>query len=294
MALIQATRVIKNGMYDSTRWDGFEFRNDDIIIDTFAKSGTNWTLQIVAQLLSGGDGNRVGMGMGPQLEMTWIPLEATLALVGAQPVGERRFFRSHLPIDALPFNPKVKYINVSRDPRDVVWSAHNHRASFTSVMLDVAQELPGWREDIRDYYLHWLNHDDGLGIGETSLWDHAKGWWGARLAPNVLLVHFNNLKADLGGEIRRIAAFLDIPIDEANWPAILEHCSFEYMRKAASSIEILNRNFKDGGRSIINKGTNGRWREVLSSDEIARCDEIAVERLGPACANWLKTGASSG
>jgi aryl sulfotransferase len=106
----------------------------------------------------------------------------------------------------------------------------------------------------------------------------------------VLLVHFNNLKADLGGQIRRIAAFLDIAIDEAKWPAILEHCTFDYMRKAASKVEVLNRNFKDGGRTIINKGTNGRWKDVLSAAEIARCDEIAVRRLSPACAHWLKTG----
>src|SRR5690242_7168765 len=117
----RATREIKNGMYDSTRWSGFEFLPGDILIDTFAKSGTNWTLQIVAQLLFGGDENRIGMGMGPQLEMVWIPLEAALAFAKEQP-GKRRFFRSHLPLDALPFDPKVKYVNVSRDPRDVVWS----------------------------------------------------------------------------------------------------------------------------------------------------------------------------
>jgi aryl sulfotransferase len=139
------TREIKNGMYDSSRWNGFEFRNDDILIDTFAKSGTNWMLQIVAQLLFGGDENRIGMQMGAQLEMTWFPLDAQLAFVGALPPDERRFFRSHLPLDALNFDRRVKYINVSRDPRDVVWSAHNHRASYTPVMLDVVKELPGCR-----------------------------------------------------------------------------------------------------------------------------------------------------
>lgn len=283
------TREIRNGMYDSTRWSGFEFRAGDILIDTFAKSGTNWMLQIVAQLLFDGDESRIGMGMGPQLEMTWFPLEAMLASARVQP-GKRRFFRSHLPLDALPFDARVKYINVSRDPRDVVWSAHNHRANFTPVMLDVVKDLPGWDEDIRAYYLHWLEHDDGLGLGETSFWEHAKGWWDARNVPNVLLVHFNNLKANLGGEIRRIAAFLDIPIDEAKWPAILEHCGFDYMRAAASRVEILNRNFKDGGKTIINKGTNGRWKDVLSAEEIARCDEVAAERLTPECAHWLKTG----
>jgi aryl sulfotransferase len=62
------------------------------------------------------------------------------------------------------------------------------------------------------------------------------------------------------------------------------------MRKAASKLELLQRNFREGGKTIINKGTNGRWKDVLSEEEIARCDEIAVEKLGRDCAHWLKTG----
>jgi aryl sulfotransferase len=42
-----------------------------------------------------------------------------------------------------------------------------------------------------------------------------------------MLLHFSRLKQDLPCEIRRIAAFLDIPIDEARFPAIVEHCSFD-------------------------------------------------------------------
>jgi len=38
---------------DSARWDGFDFRDDDIVISTYAKSGTTWTQQIVAQMLFG-------------------------------------------------------------------------------------------------------------------------------------------------------------------------------------------------------------------------------------------------
>ena len=32
------------------------------------------------------------------------------------------------------------------------------------------------------------------------------------------------------GPIREIAAFLAVPIDEAKFPAIVEHCSFDYMK----------------------------------------------------------------
>jgi hypothetical protein len=41
-----------------------------------------------------------------------------------------------------------------------------------------------------------------------SYWRHIQSWWEIRDRPNVLLVHFNNLKADIAGEIRHIADFL--------------------------------------------------------------------------------------
>ena len=43
-----ATRRI---MFDSARWDGFEFRPDDIVISTPPKCGTTWTQMICALLV---------------------------------------------------------------------------------------------------------------------------------------------------------------------------------------------------------------------------------------------------
>ena len=48
--------------------------------------------------------------------------------------------------------------------------------------------------------------------------------------------------------------------------------------------------FDGGGGSFINKGTNGRWKDVLSADEIAKADLIAAKNLTPDCAHWLRTG----
>jgi aryl sulfotransferase len=103
-----------------------------------------------------------------------------------------------------------------------------------------------------------------------------------------LLLHFADLKRDLPGEIRRIAAFLDIPIDDAAFPAIVEHASFDYMKRNAAKSVPLGGAFWDGGaQTFIHKGTNGRWRDVLSAEEIGRYDDIAGRELGNACAAWL-------
>jgi aryl sulfotransferase len=45
------TRDLHNHHFDSTIWDEFKFRDDDIIIGTYAKSGATWMQQILVQLL---------------------------------------------------------------------------------------------------------------------------------------------------------------------------------------------------------------------------------------------------
>ena len=52
----------------------------------------------------------------------------------------------------------------------------------------------------------------------------------------------------MGREIKRIARFLEVDIDAVKWPAILEHCSFDYMRSSSMKIEELDMFFKGGGR----------------------------------------------
>jgi aryl sulfotransferase len=289
-------RELQTAIVDSTRWNGFEFRDDDVVIDTFGKAGTTWMQQIVGQLLLDAPDGVAALGESPWLDMRIFPLEQVMAQLDAQ--QHRRFIKTHLAVDALVFSRRAKYIYVGRDARDIVWSAYNHQAGFTEEALAAFNEMPGRvgprvtnpRCDVRDYYLHFLEFDDFPGFEFGGLWEHTQGWWNLRGLPNVLLVHFNYLKANMGREIKRIARFLEVEVDAAKWPAILEHCSFDYMRTASMKIDDLDRFFKGGGATFVHKGTNGRWKDVLSAREIARCDEVAARYLTPECARWLKTG----
>jgi aryl sulfotransferase len=47
-------RELHNHHFDSTIWNDFKFRDDDIVIATYGKSGTTWVQQIVGQLLFNG------------------------------------------------------------------------------------------------------------------------------------------------------------------------------------------------------------------------------------------------
>ncbi len=68
-----------------------------------------------------------------------------------------------------------------------------------------------------------------------SFWDNLRSWWAVRELSNVMLLHFAELKRDMPGNIRKIADFLEIEVDEQTWPAILEHCSFDYMKTHMSN-----------------------------------------------------------
>jgi aryl sulfotransferase len=97
---------------------------------------------------------------------------------------------------------------------------------------------------------------DSLSIGQvmTSFWHTTKSWWDIQELPNLLFLHYANLKADLPGSIRQIASFLDIPIKEDRRQAILGHCSFAYMKANATNSVPLGGAFWDGGAQTFAAG----------------------------------------
>ena len=293
-AFPQKTRELHNHHFDSTIWNDFQFRDDDIVISTYAKSGTTWVQQIVAELLFAGAEDLEVAAMSPWLDLRVPPKSVKLPAVEAQ--THRRFLKTHLPVDALVFSPKAKYIYVARDGRDVAWSLYNHHANANATWYDALNKTPSLvgppieppNDDIRQYFLQWLDRD---GHPFWPFWENIRSWWAIRQLPNVRVVHFAALKGDMPQEIRGVADFLDIRVDPARWNAIIEHCSFAYMKKNATKSVPLGGAFWDGGaETFINKGTNGRWLDVLTTDDIDRYERRARAELGEECAHWLATG----
>ncbi len=288
------TRELHSHHFDSTIWNELRFRDDDIVISTYAKAGTTWMQQIIAQLLFEGDPDLAVAEMSPWMDLRVPPKEVKLPLVEAQ--THRRFLKTHLPVDALRFSPPAKYIYIGRDGRDVVWSMYNHHVNANQTWYDALNETPGRvgppieppPDDIRQYWKDWLERD---GHPFWPFWENVRSWWQIRHLPNVMFIHFTELKRDMPGEIRRIASFLDIPIDESRWPSILEYCSFNWMKLNATKSVPLGGAFWDAGAQVfINKGVNGRWAETLTADESANYEQRAERELGRACARWLATG----
>jgi aryl sulfotransferase len=290
----QKSRELHNHHFDSTTWNDFQFRDDDIIISTYAKSGTTWMQQIIAQMMFGGQPDLEVAEMSPWIDLRVPPKEVKLAAVEAQ--THRRFLKTHLPVDALVFSPQAKYIYIGRDGRDVVWSMYNHHANANQLWYDALNNTPGRvgppieppPDDVGQYWRDWLDRD---GHPFWPFWENVRTWWEIRELPNVMFVHFTNLKSDMPGQMRRIAAFLDIDIDETRWEDILQYCSFDWMKKNAAKSVPLGGAFWDAGPQVfINKGVNGRWTEVLTPEDAAEYEACVDRELGSECGRWLATG----
>ncbi len=292
----QKTRELHNHHMDSTVWNDFAFRNDDVIVATWAKSGTTWMQQIVSQLIFNGAENINVPMLSPWLDLRIMPKEAIEAV---KHQTHRRVLKTHLPADAMVVSPRAKYIYVARDGRDACWSAYNHLSNFKPEVFDmfnkapgrVGPELPVPGASVHQFYREWFARD---GYPLWSFWENIRSWWAIRHLPNVLLIHFNDLKRDLPGMIREIAAFLEIEIDEKTFPTIVAHCGFDHMKRNAHLAAPLGGAIWEGGAAtFINKGTNGRWQGTLSPAEVRAYETRAVSELGADCAAWLEMGRFS-
>lgn len=116
----QRIRSIRNHHFDSRRWDQVAFRDDDIVIASPYKSGTTWLQAIVAHLVFDGDLPAPLSDLSPWLEANYHDLDTLAQTLGQQ--RHRRFIKSHLPLDALPWDPQRRFLYIARDGRDVVMS----------------------------------------------------------------------------------------------------------------------------------------------------------------------------
>ena len=283
---------------DSTYWNDFKFRDDDIIVATWAKAGTTWVQQIIAQFIFKAEIDGLPIAdISPWLDFRLPPLEAKLPEIEAQ--AHRRFLKTHLPLDALVFSPKAKYVYVARDGRDCCWSMYNHHFYTNQILYDGLNSLPNFgpvlepprTTDLREYYYDWFAKD---GWPFWPFWENIRSWWQARNLPNVHFIHFQNLKDDMTREMEKIGEFLGYDVNgitKGTWDKMVYQCTFEYMKDNATLSTPLGGSIFDGGAEVfVNKGTNKRWKDTLSQTDIEIYETRAIEELGEECAHWLATG----
>jgi aryl sulfotransferase len=298
-----ATRAVRDFHSDSRHWNHYKPREGDIVICTAAKVGTTWTQQIVNLLVFQSPEPRPLFDVAPWLDARFFaPLEVILPALEAQ--THRRFIKTHLPMDALPIYDEVRYIHTARDGRDACMSYMNHLnshtpdawARFDEIGLadpTIGCAMPRPPRTPREFFHYWIDApgrttaDGFIALEET--------YWSQRRAENLLLVHYNDLKDDLDGEMRRISAFLDIPISEAIWPSLVEAATFEAMKRDGDRLLAgMERGFEGGHRSFLHRATNGRWQGEVDPEDLARYRAKLESALSPNLIAWLEGGRAAG
>ena len=181
-------------------------------------------------------------------------------------------------------------------------SFHNHIFNMTTdtqaMLRDINRNDPKFGddpppipEDAAEYFSQWVEDGGAEGDDGASFFHVENSFWAERLNENVLLVHYDDLKADRDGEMRRIAKFLGIEIPESLWPDLISAASFGAMKEQGDElIPMAQMMWEGGARRFMNKGTTGQWQGVISADDLRRYDAQVKANFAPDLARWVEHG----
>jgi aryl sulfotransferase len=279
---------------DSARWASFPFREGDIVISTRSKSGTTWMQMICALLVFRTPDLPAPLGqLSPWLDWLVTPRQDVFARLEAQ--EHRRFIKTHTPLDGIPLDPRATYIVVARHPLDAAVSLYHQgnninrdRVRELTGQLDAAGR-PAPRPALHEWLLRWIDNDADPRAEMDSLpgvlW-HLSDAWARRSEPNVVIVHYADLLADLEAQMRQLAGLLEMTVPARAWPGLVNAATFEQMRAGAARGTTGPGVLKDPA-AFFRRGTSGAGREVLTGAELAHYQARAATMAPRDLLTWL-------
>jgi hypothetical protein len=293
-------------MADSARWERFNLRPDDVIITTPAKCGTTWMQTIVGILLNQSVDLPPLSKISPWLDMQIRTVDEVFGMLDAQ--TGRRFIKTHTPLDGLPADPSVTYLAVIRHPLDVALSDRDHMSNMDRDRAVEMREAVAGRyeppegseeapEDPAEF-LRWFidNHEQPSGSGPYGLEDYCqqvRTYWDARDRPNVHLFHYSDMWRDLDAEMRRVAAALEVPVDEARWPTFVEAATLKSMRARATGLAPdAHLGLWQSDEGFFRSGGTRDWADLLTPSDLDHFDQRLRELAGDAY-GWVINGRAA-
>ena len=219
---------------------------DDVFIVTYPKSGTTWVQMMAWQLVSGGslDFRHID-DVVPYIERC---NEADLPRLSALP--RPRFFKTHLPQRDLPRG--ARYVYVVRKLEDLAISYYHH----TLLLENFAGGLDAFVKKLAS----------GRTVG-GSWAEHVLPWLDRRGDPSVLLLSYEEMKADPAGTLRRLARFSGVALDEARLPLLVEQSSAAFMKTLDARFD--PRMARRVSTTFIRKGETGEGARTLDPSLLA-------------------------
>ncbi|MBQ0989021.1 sulfotransferase domain-containing protein [Micromonospora sp. PSH03] len=277
---------------DSARWTGFPFRDGDLVISTRSKSGTTWMQMICALLVLRTPELPAPLTvLSPWLDWLGEPQATVYARLAAQP--HRRFIKTHTPLDGVPLDPRAHYVVVARHPLDLAVSLYHQSANLDRARIaeltgqPAPDGPPRERPPVREWLLSWVDREVDPRAELDSLPGvlmHLSDGWARRHEPNVELVHYDDLLADLGGEMRRLADRWRLP---SPGPELVEAATFARMRERADRLAPDTLGVLRDRQAFFRRGGSGQGRDLLDETGLARYQQ-RVAALAPSdLLTWL-------
>jgi hypothetical protein len=263
-------RAQRKGMRANNPFGSYVPTAHDVFVAVYIKSGTNWTMQIVHQILNHGEGEYAHIHdkiPWPDLnDIGWmkgyaVPLDDE-STWRASP-EQKRAIKTHLGSDLLPYSDEARYIHVIRDPKDVFVSSY----FFFGSMLPIPS-VDTWFKVFCSTDFMWSN------------WaENAAGYWAQRHRPNVLVLSYKAMKRDLAGTVRTIADFLDVRLSDAALKRVVERSSFQYMKGIGSKFAGWNVIPWKSEAAMMRKGAHGGSSELLTPEQQQEMDAYFMSEL---------------
>lgn len=248
-------------------------RPSDVIISPFGKCGTTWLQQTFHTLRTRGD-----MAFDDISRVVpWIETSRALGIdLEAPQRAEPRGFKSHLSYAHMPKG--ARYVVALRDPKDALVSMYRFMEGWfiepgCVSIAEFAKTRSAETPDGRDY------------------WSHLVSWWNERDNPDVLLLSYEHMTADPEGNIKRLADFCGIPLDDDLLALTLEHTSLAFMLRRKDRFDDLMMrkmseercNLPPGSDSAkVRKGGVGGHRQELPPEIAAALDATWARVVTPA------------
>jgi aryl sulfotransferase len=277
------------------RWEGFAHQPGDVVVSTRSKCGTTWVQVICLLLVHGAPLPAPLAELSPWLDWDVEPLAAVRDRLAAQ--DHRRVIKTHTPLDGLPLRADVTYVVVGRHPLDVAVSLYHHVRNIDqdrSAALRGRPPTPTQDGPLGEWLDRWIDDRSDPVDALDTLAGNVHHVADARARRDdgldVVLLHYDELRTDLGGRMRALAEHLGIEVPDERWPALVEAAGIDAMRADPSRAAPDRLGVLRDHAAFFRSGRSGEGVAACTPDQLARYERRIAELAPPDLVTWLHGG----
>lgn len=244
----------------------------DVFLPIYAKSGTNWMLQIAQQIAYYGEAEFAHI----HDLVSWpdFPLPTSVPFTDPTPQQKAptglRVIKSHLASEYVPYSADATYILVIRDPKETFVSGYRFGMGYVQ-----ANEMPAVDMMLARYL------SENYVYGDWA--KHTHSYWGWRDRDNVLVLTYNALKADPAAGIAKVAQVMGVSLTPAQLATVVAKSDIGYMKQLGTAFSSPLPRIPIWGAAgttdLIRRGKSGGSSELLTQAQQNAIDDHMREKL---------------